>query len=139
MGILLAGTKLCVLPYLLLSMASFTTIKITTVNIGGMRSQVRFSALSDFLVKSDIAVAGLQEVGFELQNAVPGYQLFLNASHNRTGTAILVRDGVSFSNVQYHPSNRIIVGDLYGVKLVNLYSPAGSNRRQERNHFFPVI
>ena len=107
----------------------------TTINVHGITSVTKLKAMSDFLLKSEVDIAFLQETGPEIANIL-SYTVYNNFTYNRTGTAVLVKEGLPLGNVQFHPSGRIICATLYNITLLNVYGPSGTTKRRERSEFF---
>jgi hypothetical protein len=51
-------------------------------------------------------------------------------------TAILARQDYSLTNVTSLPTGRAIAADYNGLRLVNVYAPAGTAKRADRERFF---
>jgi len=99
-------------------------------------TKTKYVALNDFLLTSEIDVAILQKVGPQIENMHSSYKIYNNSTYNRLGTAMLVKDGIPFNNVKYHPSGRIISGDIYEIIIINCYAYSGSNQRKHRYYLF---
>jgi exonuclease III len=52
------------------------------------------------------------------------------------GTAILARQDYSLTNVTSLQTGRAIAADYNGLRLVNVYAPAGTAKRTDRERFF---
>jgi exonuclease III len=60
---------------------------------------------------------------------VTGYVTHHNVGTNMRGTAILARCEFPLTNITTLPSGRAIAGGHNGIRLVNLYAPSGTARR----------
>jgi exonuclease III len=105
-------------------------IKIATLNINGMSATTRGGMLSDFINRL------LQEVTKPDTLNFRGYEIYHNVGTKLRGTAILVRQAIPVTNIQKLPSGRAISVESSGLKFINVYAPAGSARRKERETFF---
>ena len=52
------------------------------------------------------------------------------------GTAILARHDLPLTKVTSLPTGRAIAADYNGIRLVNVYAPAGTAKRTDRERFF---
>ena len=52
------------------------------------------------------------------------------------GTAIIARHEFPHTEVTPLPSGRAIAATYSGLRLINVYAPAGTARRADREHFF---
>jgi exonuclease III len=52
------------------------------------------------------------------------------------GTAIMARREVHLTNVTKLSSGRAIAADYKGIELINIYTPSGTARKTEREHFY---
>ena len=105
-------------------------LKIATVNINGIKATGRMRMLHDFIQKL------LQEVTHQDFAIIQRYDAFLNVGTNRRGTGILARQQIPLSNIKRIPSGRGIAAQLRDTWLVNIYAPAGTAKRTEREEFF---
>jgi len=48
------------------------------------------------------------------------------------GTAILVKDGLTLSNIQRLPSRRGVLATYISIRIINKYEPSGAERKTER-------
>ena len=127
--------SLVLLTFFLLQITGMS-LKLVTININNSHSAIKHLSLLEFLRRYEIDVAFLQEVGVEHLNLGSGYVVYNNYNFNGTGTAIVVRDTVDFSDVQYHPNGRIISGHIGPLYVINVYAPSGTSKRTERNDFY---
>jgi exonuclease III len=54
------------------------------------------------------------------------------------GTAILIKEGIHFSNLKRLPSGRGMALHLQNICTITDYAPSGENKRREREDFFAV-
>ena len=109
--------------------------KIITLNICTIVSNAKLSLLYSFLRLHDVDVALLQEIATPSFN-FPGYEEAVNVGPRRRGTAILFKQGLPVSHVTRLPSGRAMSARLQDMTLINIYAPAGTQGRKEREHFF---
>jgi len=92
--------------------------------------------LEDFLGREDIDFALLQEVLHTTSNTIRRYVVHMKMGTDRRETAILVKDGLAFSNIQRLPSGRGMPASFRGILTVNPYAPSGTERSQGREAFY---
>ena len=112
------------------------TYKIATININGISSRLKIYMLRNFLMRQDIYIALLQEVTKTESSLIYGYDTHLNVGVDHRGTAIIVKEGLTLTNIKRLPSGRGIAGLFNDTCLVNIYAPSGAGNRQERENFF---
>jgi exonuclease III len=78
----------------------------------------------------------LQEVTHEEFSACVGYNAYVNIGTEGRGTAILIRQQLTFSIIDKLPSGRGIAGLFGQTYIVNIYAPSGAARRKEREEFY---
>jgi hypothetical protein len=118
-----------------------------TLNINGLNDHIKRTALIDWLkcMKADIVC--LQETHASSHSSIKGwfrnsgfYVASSSISNKRCGTAILVRDIFSITQVKRDDDGRFlqVEVDIGGQKLrfVSLYAP---NRNPARNAFFASV
>jgi exonuclease III len=112
------------------------TRKITTLNINSIECDVKKSLLKDFIQNNDLDIIFLQEVSFLNFSFIQSHQTVLNVSERGRGTAILIRNGIEYSDIHMSECGRILSIVVNGVNLICIYAKSGSNYTQERNSFF---
>jgi len=112
------------------------TYKIATLNINGISSPLKIQSLNNLLVRQDIDIALLQEVTINDFSSLHGYEALVNEGTDKRGTAILLKQGISLSNIKRLPSGRGIAGLFKDTWLMNIYDPSGAEKRHERENFF---
>jgi len=115
------------------------TYKIATININGISSRLKIHMLRNFLMRQDIDIALLQEVTKTESPLIYGYDTHLNVGVDHRGTAIIVKELLTLTNIKRLPTGRGIAGLFNDTRLVNFYAPSGAGNRQEREHFFLTI
>jgi len=110
--------------------------KIATMNINGIKATGRMRMLHEFIQRQELDIILLQEVTHHDFEIIQGYDAFLNVGTNRRGTGILARQQIPLSNITQIPSGRGIAAQLRDTWLVNIYAPAGTAKRTEREVFF---
>jgi hypothetical protein len=89
--------------------------RIASINIKGISTPTRVGNVQDFIRRHDLDLVFLQEVTHPAILTVTAYTTYFNIGANMRGTAILER--------QEFP-------------LTNVYAPADTAKRSEREHFF---
>ena len=92
--------------------------------------------LHDFIRRHDLDIVFLQEVTNPTTLTVNGYTTYLNIGANMRGTAIVARHDYPLTNVTSLPTGRAIAADYNGIRLINVYAPAGTAKRPDRELFF---
>jgi exonuclease III len=110
--------------------------KIASLNINGISTQTRVGMLRNFIRLQELDFVFLQEVTDPTILTVTGYNTYLNIGANMRGTAILARQDYSLTNVTSLPTGRAIAADYNGLRLVNVYAPAGTAKRSDKKRFF---
>ena len=60
----------------------------------------------------------------------------INIGKTGRGTEILTRDQIQLTNIVRLPTGRGMAARLQNVTIVNIYAPAGAEKRREREQFF---
>ena len=110
--------------------------RIASININGLSTQTRVGMLHDFIRRHELDMVFLQEVTNPTTLTVNGYTSYFNIGANMRGTAILARHNYPLANVTSLPTGRAIAADYNGIRLVNVYAPAGTAKRTDRERFF---
>jgi exonuclease III len=110
--------------------------KITSINIKGLSIHTRVGMLLDLIGRHDLDFVFLQEVTDPAILIVTGYATYHNIGANMSGTAILARHAFPLTNFTSLPTGRVIAADHNGLSPVNVYAPAGTARRADRDLFF---
>ena len=92
--------------------------------------------LLDFIRRHDLDFVFLQEVTDPAILNVTGYAAYLNIGANIRWTAILAKHDFHLTNVTSLLTGLAIAADYNGIRLVNVYAPAGTVRRADRELFF---
>jgi exonuclease III len=111
-------------------------MKVATLNINGMTATTRVGMLRDFIYRHDIDIIFLQKDTNPEKLQISGYVLHHNVGTTIRGTAILVRNGMTLTNIHKLPSGRVISAEYNGLQHINVYAPSGTARRNERESFF---
>jgi len=91
--------------------------------------------LLDFIRRQDLDFVFLQEVTDPAILNVTGYATYLSIGANMHGMAILAKHDFPLTNVTSLSTGRSIAADHNGLRLVNVYAPAGTARRADRERF----
>ena len=92
--------------------------------------------LLDFIRRHELDFVFLQEVTDPAILTVTVYTTCLNIGANMRGTAILAILDFPLTNVTSLTTGRAMAADYNGLRLVNVYAPAGTARRTDRERFF---
>ena len=111
-------------------------LTIASININGLYARTHVSMLHDYIRRHDLDIVMLQEVTDPTILQVMGYATYLNIGAEMRGTAILAKQELSLTEVTLLPSGRAIAATHSGIRLINVYAPAGTARRAEREQFF---
>jgi exonuclease III len=111
------------------------TIKTATLNINGITSRARVDMLENFLRVHDIDIFFAQEGTSPEATNIGGYETHHNIGSSMRGTAILSEDGITLTNVTKLRSGRAIAAEYGGTLLINIYAPAVTAKRHEREYF----
>jgi exonuclease III len=95
--------------------------------------------LEDFLHTNEIDVICLQEVTKPYVTNIRNYTAHVNIGTEGRGTAILHKNCYEFSNIEKMPTRRGILGTFHDMKILNVYAPSDTTRRQEREEFFETV
>ena len=94
------------------------TYKIATININGIASLVRLRMLEEYLRQQDIDIVLLQEVIYTKSTSLRRYNAYVNVGTENRGTAILTKEGLSFTDITRLPSGRGIVVCYEGLRII---------------------
>jgi exonuclease III len=112
------------------------TLTIATLDINGLESAIRVTMSESFIRLHNVDILLLQEVTLPLTLGLPHYQAYYNIGTTRRGTAIIVRDTLTITNIANLPSERAIAETLGTLLIVSIYAPSGSAKRLEREKCF---
>lgn len=111
--------------------------RIGTININGISTFIKTQMLRDTLRAADLDIVFLQEVKPGINLHFYGYVVYdFPTNEGGGGTAILLREGITATDVTYLPSGRGVALTVGAVRMVNIYAPSGSSKRRERNIFY---
>jgi exonuclease III len=77
----------------------------------------------------DIGLAMIQELKTQKLNTIPYYTAHVNQGVEDRGTAILIKEGLTVSNLIRLPSARDIAAIFQGTYIINVYAPSGAEKR----------
>jgi len=107
-----------------------------TLNINGISAPTKIHMLEEFLHKHDIDLALLQEVTNNKVTTIRRYTSYMNMGTERRGTAILAKDSYLLTNIQRIPTGRGMSAHFNGIRIINIYTPSGSEKKREREEFY---
>jgi exonuclease III len=96
---------------------------------------MRSRPIEGFLRKKEIDILLLQEVVIPDLDMLTGYTACVNVGADMRGTAMVVKDPLTLTNVTKLPSGRGIAASISGVWSINVYAPSGAERKREREAF----
>jgi len=111
-------------------------IKLLTLNINGIQSEIKLNMLEGLLCQQEIDIALLQEVTSNNIQRLRGYTTHVNEGTEKRGTAIVTREGLSITDIKRLPSGRGLAANYDGLWILNLYAPSGAEKKAEREKFF---
>lgn len=111
-----------------------TSYNIATVNINTITNDTKLNSLRSFIRTMELDIVFLQEVENE-QLSLPGYNVICNVDHSRRGTAIALKEYISFSHVEKSLDGRLLTVRINDTTLANVYAPSGTQFRAERERF----
>lgn len=94
--------------------------------------------LEQFLYRHDIDILLVQEVTSGIIQHIRGYKSYLNVGTTKRGTAFIVRDPITMTDIATLPSGRGIAATCTGIRVINIYAPSGAEKRHDRENFFNV-
>jgi exonuclease III len=112
------------------------SLRIVTFNINELTSPTRAAMLEAFIRPHDLDILLLQEVTQQIFTDIHGYNVYYNIGTTRRGTALITWDTLTLTNVTKIQSGRAIVANVRDILIVNIYTPSGTAKRQEREMFF---
>jgi endonuclease/exonuclease/phosphatase family metal-dependent hydrolase len=112
------------------------TINVATLNISGLVSRTKLAMLGEFLRCQEIDILLLQEVTHPTFDTPRGYKSYFNVGTAGRGTALITSDEFTITNVKQLPSDRGKTAEYKGIRMINIYAPSGTVKRQEREHFY---
>ena len=125
--------------FLLVLFSMFSSLKCRSLNVGTSSSLAGVSTLVEF---EKVDLVFLQEVrisGEQIESLLRGFRAVSNIDEEdstRLGVALAWRQELPVHDVSNLVSCRLQIASLGPVKLLNLYAPNGSSRKQERHLFF---
>jgi exonuclease III len=88
--------------------------------------------LHNLIRRNEIDIVFIQEVTEPGALELRGYTLHHNMGASTRCTAILAKNAHPLVDITREPSGRAIAASLHGIRLINVYAPAGTAKRQER-------
>lgn len=92
--------------------------------------------LEQFIHQNDIDILLVQEVTNNIIQNIRGYTSYLNVGTTKRGTAIIVKDPLTITDISTLPSGRGMAAKCKGIWIINIYAPSGAAKRQERENFY---
>jgi exonuclease III len=111
-------------------------LKIGTLNINGIKADMKLEMLETFLWCKDIDILLLQEVMTHKLRAFSNYTTHLNMGPEGRGTAILLKNDLESRNLRRLPSGRGMSIHVQELCLITVYAPSGAEKQREREDFF---
>jgi exonuclease III len=111
-------------------------MNIATYNINNISSPEKLQIILNFFLNQKLDIVCLQEVVFPSCTVFTNhYQMYTNLGPRKHGTAILVRHGLSASNILLEPEGRLIAMEVKGFAFVCIYAPSGDQNKSYRDSF----
>lgn len=113
-------------------MSKFVIATINTCrmdNVAGVR-QLLDKTIDIYLIQETI----LPEHALQLR--FPGYKIWLSKGEGTLGIATITKDTLELTNVENIIPGRLQVLSVRDLRILNVYSPAGTNMNNERRDFF---
>jgi exonuclease III len=92
--------------------------------------------LETFIYRNNIDILMVQEVTNVNIQYLRGCTCYINIGTTQRGTAIIVKDPLTLSDVTMLTSGRGIAAKCKGLWIVNIYAPSGAAYKREREEFF---
>jgi exonuclease III len=110
--------------------------KLATLNINGIAHFTWLRMMEGFPWKHDIDIILLQEVTNTQIDSIRRYIKYINIGAEQRRTAIMVKDGFTFTHIRRLPSGRGVAGMFDGTWFVNIYAPSGAEMKHDRETFY---
>lgn len=107
------------------------TLTVGTVNLNSSNSDLNKNLLRDFIRDYNLDIILLQEVVFENFSFIYSHKAIVNRQAKSLGTAILIRNGLEYKDVLYHPNGRILSVTIANMNFVNIYAFSGTNKKKK--------
>ena len=120
-------------------MTSLHHLNFLSLNVGMSSSLAGLSAL---ITTEKLDIIFLQEVrmtSLQIESQLAGFRAVANIDHdnlNIPGTALVWRQALPVENVVAFSHCRTQVASLGTYRLINIYAPSGSNKKEARAIFF---
>jgi exonuclease III len=111
-------------------------IKLMTLNINAITSDTKVKMLEGLLRQQEIDIVLLQETTTTKLNNTRGYNAIINDGTEKRGTAIMIREGITITDFKRIPSGRGKAVNHNGIRIINVYAPSGTEKRNERKYIF---
>jgi len=92
--------------------------------------------LTEYIRRHGLDIVFLQEIIDPEILTMPGYDVYHIIGSHKRGTAIEARSDIVFTNINKIPSGQAIAAEYKGLHFVNMYSPSGTAKRAEHEHFY---
>jgi exonuclease III len=112
--------------------------KIGTLNINGIKADMKLEMLETFLRCKDFDILLLQEVMTRKLRAFSNYTTHLNMGPEGRGTAILLKNDLESRNLRRLPSGRSMSIHLHWLCIVTVYAQSGAEKKREREEFLMI-
>jgi exonuclease III len=113
-----------------------TIIKLATININAITNHTRIGMLTEYIRRHDLDIIFLQEITDPELLQTSGYDVYYNIGSDTRGTATVARNDIILHNINKSPSGRAIAAKYKGLHIVNIYTPSGTAKQTEREHFY---
>ena len=97
-----------------------------------------------FIIREKLDILHLQEINISedsftnCKTISNGFSIISNNAVNKYGTATIIKSELSPENLLYDTKGRVIVFDIGGLTLANIYLPSGSDAvsKAKREEYF---
>ena len=124
-------------------------INVATLNCHG---QTRLTvqkqlAIQDFIKSYNIDIIFLQETNFNKETFFScsfvknNFSFDFNNTSNKYGTACLIKNSMSVSNINFYSAGRVITFDCDNITICNVYPMSGTHgvSRHDREHLISAV
>lgn len=112
-------------------------IKIATININRLKSDVKREKLLNFCKMNELDIICFQEMNFKKCPMLESeFSLISNIGINGSGVGMAIKKNIKFEQVVKDGDGRILKCKVAGLNLVNIYAPSGREKREDRKAFY---
>lgn len=112
---------------------------IVTLNVNGLKTQIRQSFLTNFIFKHNPDIIALQEANItSFKNLPKEFEIITNynAENFKTGTCLIYRRSLDLISFEKSVEGRIIRAEFRNFIIINIYAYTKRESAETRNTFF---